>query len=516
MASAILKRRKHSVRERSKRRKYSVRKRSIYLGLIALAIIFPVLQYVFLCQMTSSGASDSLTIQPQQQQHQTDLFKVEDSNEEKGNVQSNAFLTMYGSHVVADSIAQLPKWLKDYFDWHRDQTINPTSETKYLILACLPTDKQCGGISDRLRPLPFYILFASMVPRVLCIYWLKPSPLEDFLQPPEGGIDWRCPAEVSSLYDMSRDADHQNTIRMIFPNKIGKDNMVETVESRILGLREDESKYISTRLISNDIPSMNEALNLFQRHSYDGKAVTVGKWDFVDLHGPIFRTLFEPVSELAKQVNATMTKLNLVENSYTSVHTRCRYPVYPVAKTEGIKVDKDGGLQFVGKVKTLLIEIMQNSVNCAHMLAPDLPLYFASDHDDATRYMISNDVKVDDGSIVKPIGVDREKEPLHMGSETVDKSTKASDYYSVFEDLLIMGGSRCVSHGIGSFGAFGASLAGNRCRNVHRKFTGRLVECPNDRSTREMQIIEGGLLFGEIPGDDGKLKLETDSSVLVA
>eukprot|EP00553_Chaetoceros_curvisetus_P011579 CAMPEP_0204639516 /NCGR_PEP_ID=MMETSP0717-20131115/43189_1 /ASSEMBLY_ACC=CAM_ASM_000666 /TAXON_ID=230516 /ORGANISM="Chaetoceros curvisetus" /LENGTH=231 /DNA_ID=CAMNT_0051659631 /DNA_START=17 /DNA_END=712 /DNA_ORIENTATION=- len=226
-----------------------------------------------------------------------------------------------------------------------------------------------------------------------------------------------------------------------------------------------------------------------------------------------------------------MSSLNLVENEYTSVHTRCRYPVYPVAKNDGKQVDKEGGLKFEGKTKVQLIEIMENAVNCAYQLAPELPIYFASDHDDATRYMISNDIKVDsdgttaitttsstDGSkiSVRPIGVDRNEEPPHMGNEKYDKKKQASDYYSVFEDLLIIGGSRCVSHGIGSFGSFGASLiepsspssTSYQCRSIHRKFTGGLVKCPNDRSVQNMMIVEGDLLFGDKPGGEGTIHLE--------
>ena len=40
---------------------------------------------------------------------------------------------------------------------------------------------------------------------------------------------------------------------------------------------------------------------------------------------------------------------------------------------------------------------------------------------------------------------------FYQGEYSPDK------FYSVFEDLLIMGGSRCVSRGMGSFGSFGSA-----------------------------------------------------------
>ena len=63
-----------------------------------------------------------------------------------------------------------------------------------------------------------------------------------------------------------------------------------------------------------------------------------------------------------------------------------------------------------------------------------------------------------------------------------NSSSTEESYYPLFEDLLIMGGSKCVVHGIGSFGAFGAGLAGNRCRVLHQKYNGQSLKCPNNHA----------------------------------
>lgn len=59
------------------------------------------------------------------------------------------------------------------------------------------------------------------------------------------------------------------------------------------------------------------------------------------------------------------------------------------------------------------------------------------------------------GKTIDIVGVDRDSEPLHVDG---GNSMIPSDYFSGFEDLLIMGGSRCVSHGMGSFGSFGYAV----------------------------------------------------------
>eukprot|EP00957_Ditylum_brightwellii_P156351 11900726-Ditylum_brightwellii.AAC.1 len=49
-----------------------------------------------------------------------------------------------------------------------------------------------------------------------------------------------------------------------------------------------------------------------------------------------------------------------------------------------------------------------------------------------------------------------------------------------------MGGSKCIAHGIGSFGSFGAGLIGNECRAVHRIGNGNQEKCPNNRADKNM------------------------------
>jgi hypothetical protein len=55
---------------------------------------------------------------------------------------------------------------------------------------------------------------------------------------------------------------------------------------------------------------------------------------------------------------------------------------------------------------------------------------------------------------------------------------------------------------MGSFGSFGAGLAGNNCRAVHRRYNGLPEKCPNDRGVpKAMSIL-----------DSDKLSLEESSA----
>jgi hypothetical protein len=226
--------------------------------------------------------------------------------------------------------------------------------------------------------------------------------------------------------------------------------------------------------------------------------------------GDIFRIMFEPIPLLAKRINATMTSLDLVENEFVSTHVRARYPAGYIMKFLGggrnQTFDKDGGLKFEGKLKNWINSIVKNAVTCGHLLAPDLKVFFISDHNDATNYALSTEISLKGGDKIKAIGLNRKEEPLHMDGNN-HQMVNAADFYSVFEDLLIMGGSRCVSHGIGSFGSFGAGLTGNRCRAIHRKYNAQPITCPNDRGGRKSITFDASeMMFGEKPGGHGKIK----------
>ncbi len=98
---------------------------------------------------------------------------------------------------------KLPDWVRKYAKWHAqqrkqyfdDMRANATSDVRFLISRCLSND-HCGGASDRLQDIPYNIMLANQTNRVLLVRWEKPAKLENFLIPPEDGIDWTVPDDM--------------------------------------------------------------------------------------------------------------------------------------------------------------------------------------------------------------------------------------------------------------------------------------------------------------------------------
>ena len=99
---------------------------------------------------------------------------------------------------------KLPQWVTSYLQWHRKirpEINSPESIEKgyrFLVLSCLETWGKCGGLADRLKPIPLALRLAYETKRVLLVYWNKPCELEEFLEPARGGLDWRTPTWIHS------------------------------------------------------------------------------------------------------------------------------------------------------------------------------------------------------------------------------------------------------------------------------------------------------------------------------
>lgn len=423
--------------------------------------------------------------------------------------EGSPFLTMYGEHRVQSSLAALPRWLKDYFAWHRGQTMNAGAKTKYLALTCLNRDK-CGGFSDRLRALPFWLLLASKVDRVLCIYWSRPFGLDWFLQPLPSGINWRCPDEfINDTIDPTFPSKYQkNFPHIVLFNRKPSPPVNVVTKTAIRHIRMMKDKYVSASFKDQGFEKINAANMVFHASSYLDPIPVVGSWMHVPLMEHIFRVMFEPIEPIARRINATMSQLGLVENQYTSVHVRARYPTMKMARIMGKLESRDHDknekkLSFDGNYKQYLLEIAHNALECAILLEPQNKLFFSSDSTDLTKYIMNHTISItrNDFDTTLPhnatyniVGIDSRNEIKHLEH---GRHTSHIEFYPLIEDLLIMGGSRCVSHGIGSFGAFGAGLAGNRCRAVHRSPMGPTSHCPNNRSYSFITQDIGEFLLGD-------------------
>lgn len=93
---------------------------------------------------------------------------------------------------------------QDYFVWHQHELeqVNATnwSSHRFLVMQCIQgVDDHFGGTADRLKPLLFLLREAYVAKRILLIYWTMPAKLEEFLVPPQGGLDWRTPTWLQPI-----------------------------------------------------------------------------------------------------------------------------------------------------------------------------------------------------------------------------------------------------------------------------------------------------------------------------
>jgi len=322
--------------------------------------------------------------------------------------------------------------------------------------------------------------------------------------PPMSGIDWRCPSHVLEKMPKSRKGAGVRGIS-IGCVKVEMIEMKGCMEGYIKGARKLTNKtLIYLNLASRSEDGINKANMFFQMHTYaDKMPKIVSDWQYIDIFGDIFRVMFEPVPTLAQRINKTMTELGLKENEYSSAHVRARYPT---AKIKTI-VDTTG-FEDYKNVEDILNPVIDNALRCANRIAPDLTkIFFASDQHDIIDSIEKRNISFGEGGETRVVGIHQNTIIKHFDKTYND--TKASDFYSLFEDLLIMGGSRCVTHGVGSFGAFGAGISGNRCRGIHRNKRGNAIKCPNDKTEIVCMPIEtysnGSLLFGNVVDGPGKI-----------
>ena len=101
------------------------------------------------------------------------------------------------------SVKNLPNWIKEYMKYHtevvQNLTVHNWKEYKYLVLRCYRRDERCGGLSDRIKPVPLILLAAQRSQRILFIDWDRPFELQHFLVPPKHGFQWTVPRALLPL-----------------------------------------------------------------------------------------------------------------------------------------------------------------------------------------------------------------------------------------------------------------------------------------------------------------------------
>jgi hypothetical protein len=328
----------------------------------------------------------------------------------------------------------------EYFDWHRSVTknLNQTNchHYQYLVLTC-DKDQTCGGLSDRLTPLPFFLVAAARFKRIFMIYWEQPQRLEEFLLPNE--INWTVP---SWLYDIvgsenikrsERGKDLSRHLQQSSKKLVVKGNLQErwggTQRYQQLVEADNCTDFGLTRRSGNQTAAYE------QLHRYHD----LGAAAYRNFYHDMFRSMFTPVPPIAQLTLQRLKSTSLTPGLFAGAHFRAFYGTND-EKTIPHKWQRKWAI---------------NAVNCASILQPGSPVYFASDSIIAVQ-AVQEYASTENRSIVT-LPNDHDPIPIEMAPGW--ESRPASDLYTIFVDLLLLGSGRCVAYGSGGYGRYASLLS---------------------------------------------------------
>jgi hypothetical protein len=220
--------------------------------------------------------------------------------------------------------------------------------------------------------------------RFLIIRWTKPATLETFLVPPKGGFDWRTPGWLAEKLE-------DETIgRRFVPSKIIR-------------------KYAQTNLtvLRTRYQSDTAGKDHYNAAQYPGDP------PFDEVFGPLWRLSFRPSPAIATILEEQLRSNSLVPGHYASSHLRALYR-------------SDNQPTYV------LQEMTQHSLNCASMLRPGAPIFFASDSSEASKMAQLYATKKKAQLVVH---VPDPNPPLHIDRDNQWKSRQPSAYFDTFVDV---------------------------------------------------------------------------------
>lgn len=257
---------------------------------------------------------------------------------------------------------------------------------------------------------------------MLLIKWQRPADLEEFLVPPEGGLDWRVPSWMNRRYFPDK------TIRHVFyvtaSEVLVKKKLVVMVKQQ----EHDHGAHYYNMQIAADEPR------------------------YWEIFGDVWRYVFTPSPPVAHMIDKYLNELELTPNAYVSIHLRSRY----------IRDERH------------VPSHRKNAVRCAQVTRPGLPMYVASDSAYVTRRTAQFG---SNSNLTVKYRFDQE-EPIHIdaGRDFITRDNDsfrnftASDFYDTFVDLYLLAYGQCVVYGRGGYGVWAALISGNAsCAVSHVK-----------------------------------------------
>ncbi|KAL7561887.1 hypothetical protein ACA910_014262 [Epithemia clementina (nom. ined.)] len=365
----------------------------------------------------------------------------------------------------------LPPWMKAYFEWHQNVVGNLTSDNwhqnDYLVVRCLEVDDKCGGTADRLKPLPFLLIAAAKLRRLIFFKWEKPAALEEFLLPPNQGLDWRWPPHPAlANYTLSETPEIASNYDLF--SRIG-----------YFGLDDDGNP---TKIRRNDappppLPTIASIRPLLGGHGINQYNSLRNNNETERSYDEVFRdcwySVFVPSPPVQELIDQSMKDLDLQKDQYHGIHIRALYH----------SMTGPGRNRYQA----------QNSVNCLVNFLHKSMRSITAD----TRIFVSSDLRFSSRSAVQyarkqglknavsrvPLDIadeseERDEPILHLdrGRSFVAKKTfkwtrhEAMMYYDTFVDLYLLSYSKCIAFNVGNYGKWANLLSSDHsCQFNHMK-----------------------------------------------
>ena len=251
--------------------------------------------------------------------------------------------------------SNLPNYVVEYLDWHVEtmclldhfrQMKQQPMDVKYFVLQCLPGYGACGGLADRLAPLPYYIRYAYKMRRILLIHWTIPLPF---------GINWTVPGWL--MPSMSRA--NREVIKRFSDLKSR-----QTSNSTFLRVKVQAPVEVLVTTYDEEIKNdFNDTTYTFKKIYHD-----------------LFHSIFTLVPSIQTLVLSQLNQLHLTPGNFTSVHVRARHPVsmvYNVSlKTQTFDKSGTGSAPLTQSSKLTMVIIIKSAMNCAALLDSGSTIFF--------------------------------------------------------------------------------------------------------------------------------------------
>jgi hypothetical protein len=278
---------------------------------------------------------------------------------------------------------------------------------RYLIMECLSRFSSkdnrthwgpCGGLSDRLTPIPFLVWTAYRTKRILFIHWNRPFPLEEFLEP-ASILDWRLPREFSSH------------LHSEVPTIINEQNAYATAMT--------SSCVVRSKLQMPGEDTFRKKLKL----------------DYENVFHDLWREMFRPVPRLLQaKIDAQLAAHGLKADNYAATHVRAVH-AYRLNSNE-------------------IVGVTYRALRCTTELMPGAPILVASNSKEVYDVARNISLQFTDLTIVTL----KENHFIHFDYDLQWESRKPKEYDSAFQDLYMLGSAKCTSYGVGGYGKFGSRM----------------------------------------------------------